>query len=228
MKVGVHQVGLKLVGEDGKVRFERKIPVEWLGKFSREIIRGNTKTIMDESLQRSWGSQLRPHNLRNEFLYVCAPGKNKPGGAASYVWFHIPGNLRSNTVIRSAKLRLREAREFGMLQASRAGTGDSGRVAATVRRLAGPPWPDLNKVKYPELPKALAGSTRLERSSLNSNAVRAELPGGWKVDPNDGNMYFVLEAGRPQGSAYWSSSVSRRELAPVLVVDYEKKESAGK
>jgi hypothetical protein len=40
-------------------------------------------------------------------------------------------------------------------------------------------------------------------------------------------MYFVLEAGRPQGSAYWSSSVSRRELAPVLVVDYEKKESAG-
>ena len=227
--LGIHQVGLKLVGEDGKVQFQRKIPVEWLGKFSREIVRGNTRTILGESLQRSWGSRLRPHNLRNEFMYVCAPRKNKPAdGAASYVWFHVPGHLRANTAIRSARIQLREAREFSLLNASH-GAGDAGgKVTGSVRRIEGPPWPDFNKVKYPDLPKAVAGATRFVRSGLNPAAVQAELPGGWKVDPNDGNMYFVLDAGRPQGAAYWSSSVSRRELAPVLVIDYEKKESAGK
>ncbi|MEE3230184.1 MAG: hypothetical protein VX272_04025, partial [Planctomycetota bacterium] len=149
-------------------------------------------------------------------------------GAASYVWFQVPGHLRANTVIRSARIQLREAREFSLLNASR-GAGDAGgKVTGTVRRIEGPPWPDFNKVKYPDLPKAVAGATRFVRSGLNPAAVQAELPGGWKVDPNDGNMYFVLDAGRPQGAAYWSSSVSRRELAPVLVIDYEKKESAGK
>ena len=92
-----------------------------------------------------------------------------------------------------------------------------------VRRLEGPPWPDLNKVKYPELPKPQDGSLRLKRSSSKPAALELELPPQWRGGGKDGNIYFVIEPGTAQGTAYWSNSASKRELAPVLVIDYEKK-----
>ncbi|MFP6738046.1 MAG: malectin domain-containing carbohydrate-binding protein, partial [Planctomycetota bacterium] len=223
MKPGVHQLVVKLVAADGKTRFEQKIPVEWIGKLSREVVRGGTRTILSEALQKNWGNLLRPNNLRNEFLYVSEGGAGKSGGAATYLWFNLPGHLRSNASIHSARLRLQEAKEFSLLQPPPRGAKPRGGVEDVVRRLEGPPWPDFNKVKYPDLPKPQAESLRLKRDPAKPSALEVELPPQWRGGGKDGNIYFVLEPGTAQGTAYWSNSASKRDRAPSLVIDYEKK-----
>ncbi|MCH8047678.1 MAG: hypothetical protein IID44_28625, partial [Planctomycetes bacterium] len=223
---GKHTVVAKLVAQDGRVEIERRWHVEWLGPLERRVLRGGSAPIRQEPLHQLWSRRVRP-NRHWEILQV-SQGYQKPqdgGAATAYLWFHIPKELR-DVKIHQARIRLHThasaSRLYEAAQGSPSASPKPSGPQATLRRLAGPPWPKFNEVKYPNLPKTIGESTTLTPVAGHAEKVEAKLPGPIKATDEQPNIYLAVEPTQPGGAVFWSHAAPDSSRAPVLIIDYQK------
>lgn len=223
---GKHRAVLKLVADDGKTVLEHAFPVDWIGALERRVLRGQTACLAAEPLDRFWSKQIRPGRAA-ERLAVSQGARQANDGfsAASYVWFNVPDDIRDK--VRHAHLRLHAAPVFHQFQTVAAPgfpEGALGRPASwgELKRVQGPPWPDFNKIKFPDLPTTLPQASRLEPSAYHPTLVEAVVPGSFDDLVKTQQVWLALEPASLNGAAYWSQHAQGQKV-PVLVVDYEPK-----
>ena len=218
--VGRHEVGIRFVDSSGGARLERAVPVEWMSDLERRTIHGGSRTVMEEQLRQAVSRRVRPRR-HNEAIFVSR-GARKPndgGAATSYLWFHVPGELRGRR-IHAARLRLHRAPGYDGLQGSTSPVNEARR--AIVKRIPGPPWPDVNKIEPESLPQTLADARELHPLAGDEAVLEAALPGALEVDVKDGNIYLVIEPTALGAAAYWGGAATDRDKAPMLILDFEK------
>jgi hypothetical protein len=93
--------------------------------------------------------------------------------------------------------------------------------SVTIKRLTGPPWPNLNEFKYPELPKTTGEPAKLNPSNTQGDWVEANVPGAIDATDANPNVYLAIEAPKDSAGDWFRShhapNVSNR---PIMIVDY--------
>jgi outer membrane protein assembly factor BamB len=209
---GNHILVAKLVAANGETRLKQTFTVEYLGDRTRKILYGGSHCLRQEPLHQLWSKQVRPNRQHENLGAKTGFQKLNDGGAAtSYIWFHIPTELRAKPL--TARVRLTKAPVAPMFS-TQAGS-------VTIKRLTGPPWPNLNEFKYPELPKTTGEPAKLNPSNTQGDWVEANVPGAIDATDANPNVYLAIEAPKDSAGDWFRShhapNVSNR---PIMIVDY--------
>jgi len=226
VKAGMRTAKVKLVRADGKVALERTTGIEWLGELKRAVLAGSSRSVRAAS--DPWGRRVRPHAGHGQLrVSRGAQADDDEASAYSYVWFHVPEELRGR--IRHARLRLHAAPRRRRIQSALFAPVNGSRSAeghcwGAVRQLGGPPWPDLNKLAYPNRPAALPEAAALRPTQWDENVVEAPVPGRLDHVGKSHHIYLAIEPTSLNGMIYWSHQPYDRSRAPALLIDYQPRE----
>ena len=239
VKSGSHKITIKLVSENGKTRLEREVPVEWLGELERRELFGDSRFHSSDIERRTWYERVwvTPYLPR----LPVSKGTVKAGDdgtAHAYLSFDVPGQVGK---IRRVRVQLHVATGLWRCYQGLIGPAEKVRTPrkdywGAVRQIKGPPWPDLNKIKFPAQPEMTDGASRLEPVTWDPYTVEATVPG--TIGANDKGtrrVFLAIEPTALNGPIYWSHQVRDRGMqthnaftftakqAPVLLIDYEPK-----
>ncbi len=221
---GRHLIVAKLFDKNGRIEVERRWHVEWLGPYARQVLGGGSVSIRQEAIHQIWSRRARP-NRHTEILPV-SQGYQKPGdggAATAYLWFHVPKELRDKK-IQHARIRLHThataSRLFKVAQMSPAVSLEPVSSKPVFRRLAGPPWPKFNELKYPEMPKTIGKSTTPFSGDKHFGEIEALLPGEIDATDEQPDVYVAIEATQPGVNVFWSHQAPDSSISPKLIIDY--------
>ena len=217
---GTEQLVATLRNQDGRQVVQRRMAVEWLGPLERTVLRGGSKCIRQEQLREFW--RRTTPNLEWESLEAVSGDQsaNDGGRAASYLWFHIPKELR-NVKITNAQLRLhRNPGSELLLRCVRERSPAPDGPWGSLQRLAGPPWPDWNKVTIETLPDTQGATEEIRRDPSGLTTGAATIPGALTFTDAAPDLYLALAAPQAGSVAWWSERSPAPEKAPQLVIDY--------
>jgi outer membrane protein assembly factor BamB len=232
-KVGSHPLSVKLVSLDGNVQLAREMNVDWLDALQRKVLRGGTVYRAHPEGHKAWIQRVRPPHYAGELpISSGLKSAGDRGTVHSYLSFGVPAEVGK---IHRALVRLRIASQlWAVRQALFAGAGAvhaprSKSYWGALKRIQGPPWPDVNGLKYPDRPKMLPENFALAPIPRSPNVVEASVPREIIRDKNgNGSVHFAIEPTALDGPVYWSSHGSNLDPdnMPVLVIDYEPRKAA--
>jgi outer membrane protein assembly factor BamB len=217
---GRHIVTVRLAGARGDAT-ARKFAVEWLGKLERAALTGSDHPLVRGDLWNDLNRLVKPamHSQRLCVTYGST-GPRSPDGAACTLQIHVPEKYRGR--IRAARLRLCAAPVLRQAQQALS-TGAASKLPrwGRLKQLKGPPWPDVNKIKFPDLPAAVAQSSPLSPAGHNSTVVEGKIPGDLGHVTTTHHFRLLIEPTAPGGMVYWSHRASDPAKRPVVLIDYE-------
>jgi hypothetical protein len=215
---GVHLLALKVLADRGAV-LERRVPIEWLGDLERRILHGGSRELVGEKLGHLYSSIVPNEHWKR---LGVTEGHGDETGAASCLWFHVPEPMRAR--LRSARLRLHvDLRATRLLRTLPSGRDTEWRVPrrsyGMLKQVKGPPWPDVNKHKYPELPETLEKRSTLKPVVWDENVVEASVPGPLETARKGGDIRMIIEPIGLAGLVYSSTHQDCGNRRAVLIVD---------
>jgi len=225
IEAGRHIVTVRAAGDSGDAAV-RKFAVEWLGKLERAALTGGDHPLAGQDLWNNLGRLVKPA-MHWQRLHVThgSEGPRGPDGAACTLQIHVPEKYRGR--IRAARLRLCAAPVLWQAQqALAAGAPASelprkGRVWGRLKQLQGPPWPDFNKIKFPDLPAALGQGSPLLPPGPDPTVVEGQIPGDLGHVTTTHHFRLLIEPTAPGGPVYWSHRAPDPAKRPVVLIDYE-------
>lgn len=223
--VGTHALRFELVDDQGELAVERTLAVEWLGDLQRRVLTGGVRCIRQEPLRQMWAVRTKLYRRLDELLEIATGfhAEQDGGAATSYLWFHVPAELRGKPIQRArVRVAINEPSNLvaAALRESPPRDVATAESRGRVQRLQGPPWPDFNKVAYPDLPPTAEASSPLIPVSANSTWVEADVPGGVEASDERPDVYVAVEATGP-GSVVFGGAPSGATQAPaMLLLDY--------
>jgi len=226
--VGRRRLTVRLVSDSGTVELERAMYVDALGTRHRKIISTTAVYRMHPDGHKAWITRVQPPHYAGQLPVSSgtkAPGDK--GACYAYLAFGIPRDVGR---IHHARVQLHVASNLGAIHQAlfgRVGFRADPRPAnywGALRRLKGPPWPDLNQVKFESRPAMLPGRFALSPIENDLALVETNVPSDVSRNNNgDGSMRFAIEPTTLRGATYWSNYGWHQDpaRAPRLVIDYE-------
>ena len=222
--IGVHRVAISILDADGNSAESEELPVEWLGEAERRVLTGGSACLTQDVLKESWPKLVKPNHAWERLFVSGGFAKQGDGGAAaSYLWFHIPAEIRGKT-IRSARVQLHAAtgtsRLFETMRTASSG-GAEARHWGRLRRLEGPPWPDFNKLDFANHPQPTGEAVALSADPRGGGIVAATLPGTIEASNEKPDIYLAIESDAPCSAVYSGHGAPAGELRrPSLILDF--------
>jgi outer membrane protein assembly factor BamB len=227
IKAARHVVSMRLEAK-GAATVVRKFTVEWLGPLHRAVLTGSDHPLVGEELRTDLSRLVKPA-MHSKSFHVTR-GSAGPRGArdaACILQFHVPEEYRGR--IRAARLRMQASPGLGQARDAMA-TGRAwaraGRIVRSwgrLKQLKGPPWPDYNKIRLPDLPPVLVESSTLSPPGSVPTLIEGLIPGDLGHVMTTHHFRLLIEPTASAGPAYWGQRATNPAKRPVLLIDYEPK-----
>ena len=221
---GYNLARVRVVEAGGQEHIARDMPIEFLGPLERHIVSGDTREILLDDYRMFLYQHALPIYQRK--WMPISTGGNQPGDQAAsrgYLMYGVPQELAPQ--VRRLRVRLHVSPACTALQQASSREARRTGIAAddygTVQRLAGPPYPEMNQLRYDEPPPTAGESVALAPVAWNENIVEASPPFTPEDLQENTQVILALEPTSLAGIAYWACEPPEQHTRVKLLVDYE-------